>query len=65
MPSNETLEIPLVQGPPSIRAAEVLAAEFPGIVDFEAAGMTPEEVHYFLGESAAVAFFQYQSLMRP
>ncbi|WP_171041316.1 hypothetical protein [Sinomonas susongensis] len=44
------------------RAAEILAAEFPQIVDFDATGMTTEQVHYFLGESAGVAFYQYQTL---
>jgi hypothetical protein len=39
-------------------AARILAEAYPQIVDFDPCGMTIEEVHYFLGESAAVAFFQ-------
>ena len=43
-------------------AARILAAAFPQIAGFDATGMTTEEVHYFLGESAGVAYFQYQVL---
>ncbi|MDP9904694.1 hypothetical protein [Arthrobacter bambusae] len=45
-------------------AARILAERFPQIVDFDAAGMTTEEIHYFLGESAGVAFFQFRALER-
>lgn len=45
-------------------AARILAETYPQIVDFDASGMTIEEVHYFLGESAAVAFFQFLVLTR-
>lgn len=43
-------------------AARILAETYPQIVDFDPCGMTIEEVHYFLGESAAVAFFQFLAL---
>lgn len=46
------------------RAAEILAATFPQIVGFDPKGLTSEEVHYFLGESAAVAYYQYRNLTR-
>jgi hypothetical protein len=45
-------------------AARILAEVYPQIVEFDATGMTAEEVHYFLGESAGVAYFQYQVLIR-
>jgi hypothetical protein len=44
------------------RAAEILAETFPQIVGFDATGLTCEQVHYFLGESAGVAYFQYKFL---
>ncbi|MFE4834512.1 hypothetical protein ACFRAU_07500 [Arthrobacter sp. NPDC056691] len=43
-------------------AARLLAEAFPQIVGFDATGMTAEEIHYFLGESAGVAYCQYQVL---
>lgn len=46
----------------SRRAAEILAQAYPQIVSFNATGLTTEQVHYFLGESAAVAYYQYQTL---
>ncbi|AOY70856.1 hypothetical protein ARZXY2_1303 [Arthrobacter sp. ZXY-2] len=45
-------------------AARILAEAYPQIVDFDPSGMTIEEVHYFLGESAAVAFFQFLVLTK-
>ena len=45
------------------RAAEILANVYPQIVDFDAKGMTSEQIHYFLGEDAGVAYFQYQNLI--
>lgn len=51
---------PLSELPP---AARILAELFPQIVDFDSTGMTSEEVHYFLGESAGVAYYQYQVLV--
>lgn len=44
------------------RAARILCDAFPGIERFDAKGMTAEQVHYFLGESAGVAYFQLQNL---
>lgn len=44
------------------RAAEILAQAYPQIVGFDATGLTAQEVHYFLGESAGVAYYQYQNL---
>jgi hypothetical protein len=43
-------------------AARIIADQYPQIVDFDATGLTSEEVHYFLGEQAGVAFYQYQFL---
>lgn len=43
-------------------SAKVLAETFPQIVNFDATGMTAEQVHYFLGESAAIARIQYLAL---
>ena len=43
-------------------AAVLLADAFPQIVGFDDRGMTAEQVHYFLGESAAVALGQYRHL---
>lgn len=51
---------PVTKVPP---AARILAEVFPEIVGFDATGMTSEEVHYFLGESAGVAYYQYQVLV--
>ncbi|QOT16695.1 hypothetical protein [Paenarthrobacter sp. YJN-5] len=45
-------------------AARILAETYPQIVDFDSTGMSVEEVHYFLGESAAIAYFQYRSLLK-
>ena len=44
------------------KAARILADAFPQIVGFNDHGMTAEQVHYFLGESAAVALGQYRRL---
>lgn len=44
------------------RAAEILAQAYPQIVGFNADGLTAEQVHYYLGESAGVAYYQYQNL---
>ena len=44
------------------RAARILADAFPQIVGFNDQGMTAEQVHYFLGEPAAVALGQYRAL---
>ncbi|MDO5865196.1 MULTISPECIES: hypothetical protein [Paenarthrobacter] len=44
-------------------AARILAETYPQIVDFDSTGMSVEEVHYFLGESAAIAYFQYRFLL--
>jgi hypothetical protein len=44
------------------RAAEILATVYPQIVDFDATGMTAEQVHYYLGENAGVAYYQYRNL---
>ena len=35
---------------------------FPAITTFDAAGLTAEQIHYYLGESAGVAYFQLQAL---
>lgn len=43
-------------------AARILTQAYPQIATFDATGLTTEEVHYFLGESAAVAFYQYRTL---
>lgn len=43
-------------------AARILTQAFPQIATFDATGMTTEQVHYFLGESAGVAFYQLQNL---
>lgn len=56
---HTTAAPPLSELPP---AARILAEVFPQIVDFDSTGMTSEEVHYFLGESAGVAYYQYQVL---
>lgn len=45
------------------RAAEILVQSFPSIRDFDATGMTAEQVHYFLGEDAGVAYFTLQTLL--
>lgn len=60
-PAPASVDAPAFELP---AAARILAREFPQIVDFDATGMTAEEVHYFLGESAAVAYFQYQVLTK-
>jgi hypothetical protein len=44
------------------RAAEILAEAYPQIVDFDGTGLTAEQIHYYLGEDAAVAWYQYQTL---
>jgi hypothetical protein len=44
------------------RAAEILATVYPQIVGFDATGMTAEQVHYYLGEDAGVAYYQYRNL---
>lgn len=43
-------------------AARILAQQYPQIVGFDATGMTQEQVHYFLGEDAAIARDQYLNL---
>lgn len=44
--------------------ARILAEKYPQIVNFDATGLTAEEVHYFLGgESPGIAYFQYQVLV--
>lgn len=43
-------------------AAAILADTYPAIVGFDDTGMTTEQVHWHLGESAAVAYYQYQHL---
>lgn len=41
-----------------------LLRAFPQIEHFDGTGMTAEEVHYFLGEAAGVAYFQYKFLQQ-
>ena len=43
-------------------AARLLEEAFPQIVGFDATGLTEEQIHYFLGESAAIARHQYLTL---
>jgi hypothetical protein len=43
-------------------AARIIADQYPQVVGFDATGLTAEQVHYFLGEAAGVAFYQYQFL---
>ncbi|MBT8163207.1 MULTISPECIES: hypothetical protein [Arthrobacter] len=44
------------------RAARILMEAFPAIATFDAVGLTAEQIHYYLGESAGVAYFQLQAL---
>lgn len=45
-------------------AARILLREFPQIEHFDDTGLTTEQVHYFLGESAAIAYYTFKHLQQ-